>query len=80
LLSDLTLPQYYVIQNCMLIASAINTWNEADIWRVYAVEIYQTSLGEATRQKDTNGLEVLRKVRIELDQLLGPYIEDLASL
>jgi hypothetical protein len=34
--SDRTIPPFYIIKNCILIASALNDWDEADIWRLTA--------------------------------------------
>ncbi|KAH6614124.1 hypothetical protein C7974DRAFT_428549 [Boeremia exigua] len=44
------------LDNCMLIACALDEWNEADHWRLSAEQTYHTSINEDTHKKDVNSL------------------------
>ncbi|CAO2650729.1 Nn.00g020210.m01.CDS01 [Neocucurbitaria sp. VM-36] len=79
-ISDESLPPYYVIRNCMLMACALDNWGEADIWRLCAEQAYRTSLEEATRKNDGNSLEALKDLRKELDELKDFRLEDLTGI
>ncbi|KAF2132908.1 hypothetical protein P153DRAFT_309696 [Dothidotthia symphoricarpi CBS 119687] len=79
-LSDITLPPYYVIKNCILLASALDNWDDADVWRLAAEQAYITSFREANRKQDTNSLETLQDLRAELDTLNKFRQEDMAIL
>jgi uncharacterized protein YjiS (DUF1127 family) len=68
------------MQNCILIACALDDWNEADLWRRSAELTYNTSFAEATTKNDTNSLHMLRNVRIQLDELNEFKMEDLTGL
>jgi hypothetical protein len=68
------------MQNCILIACALDDWNEADLWRRSAELTYNTSFAEATTKNDTNSLDMLRNVRIQLDELHEFKMEDLTGL
>ncbi|CAN9131058.1 unnamed protein product [Alternaria alternata] len=57
-LSDKTLPPYYVIKNCLLIACASDTWQEADDWKTRAEQAY-TAFTEATRKVYDDSLMTL---------------------
>ncbi|CAN9131367.1 unnamed protein product [Alternaria alternata] len=65
-LSDKTLPPYYVIKNCLLIACASDTWQEADDWKTRAEQAY-TAFTEATRKVYDDSLMTLNELRKELD-------------
>ncbi|CAN9131166.1 unnamed protein product [Alternaria alternata] len=67
-LSDKTLPPYYVIKNCLLIACASDTWQEADDWKTRAEQAY-TAFTEATRKVYDDSLMTLNELRKELDDL-----------
>ncbi|RYO01936.1 hypothetical protein AA0120_g388 [Alternaria tenuissima] len=67
-LSDKTLPPYYVIKNCLLIACASDTWEEADDWKTRAEQAY-TAFAEATRKVYEDSLMTLNDLRKELDDL-----------
>jgi hypothetical protein len=64
----------------MLIACALDDWNEADLWRRSAEQTYHTSFADATWKEDANSLEMLRRVRIELDELNEFRMEELTGL
>ncbi|KAH7385434.1 hypothetical protein DE146DRAFT_759670 [Phaeosphaeria sp. MPI-PUGE-AT-0046c] len=79
-LDDITLPPYYVIKNCILAASALGDWREADIYRLTAEQTYTTALHTATAKKDMLSLEALEGLQNELDQLEEFRPEDLATM
>jgi hypothetical protein len=63
------MPRYYIIKNCLLIACAANTWEEADDWKAAAEQVYQEALVRATSKGDKDSLEALNELREELDEL-----------
>jgi hypothetical protein len=68
------------MENCMLIACALDDCNEADLWRRSAEQTYNTTFADATWKNDTNVLEMLRRVRIELDELNEFRMDELTGL
>jgi hypothetical protein len=64
-LSDPLLPPYYEIENCILIASACDMWEDADVWRRAARQAYHTFHAKASRENDTATLEVCNIVDIQ---------------
>ncbi|KAL6711642.1 hypothetical protein ACN47E_004576 [Coniothyrium glycines] len=79
-LTDPTLPPFYIIKNCILLACALDDWNEADGWRLSAEQSYRTTLDEATRKQDLNSLLALSDLRKELDELYEFRMEDLTGM
>jgi hypothetical protein len=73
------MPLYYIIKNCIIIASAMTDWNDADIWVKRAEYVYRTCLQDAQQIGDTDALEALVKVRKELDELHRFRSEDVAD-
>lgn len=49
----------------ILIASACDVWEDADVWRKAARQAYHTFHAEASRENDTATLEVCKVVDIE---------------
>jgi hypothetical protein len=43
-------PSYYFMENCMLIACALDNWNEAHLWRPATEERYNITFAEASLQ------------------------------
>jgi hypothetical protein len=78
--SDLTLPPYYVMNYCILIASAMDNWNEADLWRLSAEQSWYTARAKAASMRDHGSLEVLDEVRLRLDMLEEQQLEDITGL
>lgn len=76
-LTDPTLPPYYVIHNCILIACALDDWSDADIWQRRAEQAYWTCAAKAELKQDAEALKELKNVRKELDQLEAFRREDL---
>ncbi|KAF2124251.1 hypothetical protein P153DRAFT_411889 [Dothidotthia symphoricarpi CBS 119687] len=79
-LDDPTLPPYYFIKNSILIACALDDWDEADPWRVSAEMVYRRSLDEAQKSKDVNSLDALEVLKTQLDELNMFRMEDLTGL
>lgn len=57
------------MKNAILIASGMDDWADADVWRLAAEQSYITSLGKARKIHDDDSLKVLQGLREELDQL-----------
>ncbi|EAT77947.1 hypothetical protein HBH56_178930 [Parastagonospora nodorum] len=76
-LTDPTLPPYYVIKNSILVASALDDWNDADIFRLAAEQEWRTSYIAANRQGDADALEALKELRKELAELEEFRLQDL---
>ncbi|KAF2278159.1 uncharacterized protein EI97DRAFT_431430 [Westerdykella ornata] len=70
-LSDQSLPPYYVIKNCMLIACAQDDWSEGEAWRLAAENAFRRCVESSVRRNDNEALEILGKLRNELDKLPG---------
>ncbi|KAJ4324427.1 hypothetical protein N0V94_001325 [Neodidymelliopsis sp. IMI 364377] len=68
-LTDPLLPPYYDIQNCILIASAEDMWEDADVWRRAARQAYRTFHAKASRANDTATLKEIGEARKQLDEL-----------
>ena len=77
---DPTLPPFFVIKNCVLIASALDNWHDANVWRLSAEQTYVTTLHNAQRKHDEEALAVLVGIRQELDELATFRHEDLSGL
>lgn len=74
------LPPYYIIKNCILVACALDDWNDADYYRSAAEQAYDTTLAEATRKNDKGSLAALKQLRKELDQLTEFRVEDITGM
>jgi len=48
---DPTLPPYYAIKNNILIASALDDWEDADVYRLTAEQSYITSRRDAEEKQ-----------------------------
>ncbi|KAI8942960.1 hypothetical protein NX059_000999 [Plenodomus lindquistii] len=79
-LTDPTLPPFYIIKYCIVLACAHDTWDKADGWRRSAEHMYQTCLDNATRKQDTSSLETLSDLRMELDELHEFRMEDMTGM
>lgn len=77
---DTTLPPFYLIKNCILLASALNDWDEADDWRHVAEAPYKTNFHDSRTNEDADSLKVLECLRAELDELKQFREEDMAAL
>jgi hypothetical protein len=64
----------------MLIACALDDWNEAELWRRSAEQAFKTSFAKASKMNDTNSLAIPKNVRSELDELNEFRMEDLTGL
>jgi hypothetical protein len=78
--SDLTLPQYYVMNYCILIACASDDWSKADLWRLCAEHVWSTARTKAVSMRDHKSLEVLDEARLLLDTLEEQQLEDTTGL
>jgi hypothetical protein len=78
--SDDTLPPYYIIRNCIVIACALDNWTEANIWRLSVEQTYSTCLDKARRRNDEDSLKALENLRKELDELTEFMVEDMTGL
>ncbi|OAL47506.1 hypothetical protein IQ07DRAFT_633850 [Pyrenochaeta sp. DS3sAY3a] len=67
-LLDPTLPTLYMIRNCLLVACACETWDEGDVYRRAAEEMYNGQFEEATQKCDKDALEALEILRSNLDE------------
>lgn len=67
--SDFALPPYYVIKNCILVAGALDNWDDADIWRLTAEHSYDRNHRIALEEQDEASLLALQDLREELDEL-----------
>ncbi|CAN9120840.1 unnamed protein product [Alternaria alternata] len=79
-LLDPTLPPFYIIKNCILVAGAVDDWNIADDWLGRAERAFKKSLDLATRQQDNKWLEALAGLREELDEVKEFKMEDLTGM
>ncbi|KAH6612081.1 hypothetical protein C7974DRAFT_445962 [Boeremia exigua] len=68
-LVDPTLPPYWFIKNCILVACALENWRDADIFRTTAEAVYHETLAEVTGEDDDGSLELLKDVAEELESL-----------
>ncbi|CAI6337394.1 unnamed protein product [Periconia digitata] len=78
-LTDHTIPPYYKMRNCILIVSAMDDWNIADLYRQDAEIQYRVSHHKATEMEDEDSLEILEELRYELDQLKQMLDDDIAK-
>lgn len=67
------------MKNSILLASALDDWDEADYWVSVAEQSYRAALREVKRINDTEGLEVLGAFRKQLNELAKFKKEDLAG-
>jgi hypothetical protein len=79
MIRDLTIPPYYCMQNCILIACGQDDWESADVYRYAAEDAYAKAHRKATKQNDKDSLEVLEEVRNQLDQLIDERSEDVTA-
>lgn len=52
-LTDPTLPPYYIIEACTLIACALDDWSDEEIWQGRSEHTYWLSFSKATVREDT---------------------------
>lgn len=67
--SNPTLPPYYFIQNCILIVSAMDNWNDAGLDQQYAEARWSTSFLEAKIRGRKEELSVFEGLRMSMDTL-----------
>jgi hypothetical protein len=79
LTSDPTLPPYYVMNYYILIACASDDWDEADLWRRSARQVWPTNHAKAVLMEDHDSLEVLDEVRSRLETLDEQQLEELTG-
>jgi hypothetical protein len=79
-ISNAALPPYYVMNYCILIACALDDWNEADNWRLSAEHVWSTARTKAVSMRDHQSLEVLDEARLHLDTLEEQQLEDTTGL
>jgi hypothetical protein len=79
-ISDPRLPPYYVMNYCILIACALDDWNEADNWRLSAEHVWSTARTKAVSIMDHKSLKVLDEARLRLDTLEEQQLEDTTGL
>jgi hypothetical protein len=75
-ISDPTLPPYYVMSYYILIACASDDWDEADLWRRSARQVWSTNHAKAVLMEDYDSLEVLDEVRSHLEALDEQQLEE----
>lgn len=75
--SDPTLPKYYDMMNSIIIAHALDDWEDADVYRLAVEFVYDCELKEAQRKHNAVALECLEEIREELDDLNHARLEDL---
>jgi hypothetical protein len=78
--SDPTLPPYYAIRYCILLACSHDTWAQGDRWKNYAEETYISVLNDARARSDTDSLYVLSLLRKELDRLYATWMKDMTGM
>jgi hypothetical protein len=79
-LSRHDLPPYYEAMNLVLITSALDDWDEAEMWRLSAQEVYRETLEDPTYTSDEASCGTLKKLREELDALIRFKDEDMLEL
>ncbi|KAF3008572.1 hypothetical protein E8E13_007300 [Curvularia kusanoi] len=72
------LPPFYLIKNCILIACALDKWDEADTYRATAEHAHNKALREAEETHDEDMIVMLGDLRSELDELEDFKREDIA--
>jgi hypothetical protein len=78
--SESELPPYFAVKNYILLASAVDDWDEADVWILAAEYTHRNMLKEAERINNTDALEPFAGLRNELDQLMEFKLEDYTGL
>jgi molybdopterin-guanine dinucleotide biosynthesis protein len=78
-LKDPSLPPYFHIRYHIMIASAMDNWDDADYHRLVAEQAWSTTRRNATAKRDHNSLKALEDLRDELDQLEGFKHQDFAK-
>jgi hypothetical protein len=58
------------MKNMVLIACALGTWDEADVYRLSEEAIYMEELQNAVDSYDEASLELLADIRAQLDELI----------
>jgi hypothetical protein len=79
-LSDPTLPPYYVMNYCILIASALDDWNEAEIWIFSALHVWNRAHAEGVSTNDNDSLAALDEIWGRLGTLEEQRLEDLTGM
>jgi hypothetical protein len=77
ILRDWTLPPYYAIKNSILVASALDNWDEANLWRLSAEQTYDYCYETSVKNQDQASLRLLEGLRRQLDELERLRQEDL---
>ncbi|XPS72455.1 hypothetical protein M3J07_004607 [Ascochyta lentis] len=75
-LADPTIPPYYVFQNLLLISSATEGWDGAEIWMRAARQSYHTFHIEASRRQNTAAL-VNQFLEEDLTEILDQKREEM---
>jgi hypothetical protein len=70
------LPPYYVVKNLVLIASALDDRDDAEMFRLSTEQLYCKTLAYATSSQDQASLELLNEMQ-ELDELIRFRDEDM---
>ncbi|KAF9690627.1 hypothetical protein EKO04_011404 [Ascochyta lentis] len=71
------LPPYFMVMNLVLIVSALDNWDDAEMFRLSAEKIYEETFEDATNSNDEGSLEALAELREELDALKRFKLEDM---
>jgi hypothetical protein len=74
---DRTLPPYYAIKNSILVAGALDSWDEADLWMLSAEQTYKYCYEISVKNHDEASLSLLKGVRKQMDELEQYRKEDL---
>lgn len=69
-----------MVKNCLLIACALENWEEAENWFNAGETTLQSTLVEVTRRNDTLSLRALALLREELDEVNEFRMEDLTGM
>jgi hypothetical protein len=72
-----TLPPYYAIKNSILIAGALDNWDETDLWMLSAEQTYEYCYEISMKNQDEPSLSLLKGVRKQMDELEQYRKEDL---
>ena len=64
----------------MLLASAMDNWEDGGLWLSRAESCYNVTLANATMRQDTESLKMLKELRAELDELKEFRKEDMEEM
>jgi hypothetical protein len=74
---DLAIPPYYAIKNCILVAGALDNWDEADPWISAAEQTYDDCYKTSVENKDEDSIRLLGDLRRQLNEMEQYKKEDL---